>query len=231
MILDAETLELSNSIERMLEAATPDELTGEVKPELMESVLEIATQPCRTTAEAGEQLRGLRGERVGRGPGLQHAADHGPDEDRAVVLGRSLVHHRDDVLDPLDQALIAQISDRQRLGRSAQRHDRQQLVLVDVERQGMLAGDRSGHELAALVIGLDLEGGGPRRVGQLRSVLSHRYRTSPLSCFSKRLRCGSPNSGRPAAAILRRSRRGSARPRRRRAPATSGRGPTARTGT
>src|SRR2546429_8807202 len=60
MILDAETLELSNSIERMLEAATPDELTGEVKPELMESVLEIATQPCRTTAEAGEQLRGLR---------------------------------------------------------------------------------------------------------------------------------------------------------------------------
>ena len=60
MILDAETLELSNSIETMLEAATPDELTGEVKPELMESVLEIATQPCRTTAEAGEQLRGLR---------------------------------------------------------------------------------------------------------------------------------------------------------------------------
>ena len=60
MILDAETLELSNSIETVLEAATPDELTGEVKPELMESVLEIATQPCRTTAEAGEQLRGLR---------------------------------------------------------------------------------------------------------------------------------------------------------------------------
>src|SRR5436190_4300100 len=60
MILDAETLELSNSIETMLESATPDELTGEVKPELMESVLEIATQPCRTTAEAGEQLRGLR---------------------------------------------------------------------------------------------------------------------------------------------------------------------------
>src|SRR3982074_2288187 len=60
MILDAETLDLANAVEALLEAATPDELTGEVKPELMESVLEIATQPCRNTAEAGEQLRGLR---------------------------------------------------------------------------------------------------------------------------------------------------------------------------
>ena len=34
--------------------------TGEIKPELMESVLEIATDPCADTAEAGEQLRALR---------------------------------------------------------------------------------------------------------------------------------------------------------------------------
>src|ERR1700704_155577 len=60
MILDAETLDLANAVEALLEAASPDELTGEVKPELMESVLEIATEPCRNTAEAGEQLRGLR---------------------------------------------------------------------------------------------------------------------------------------------------------------------------
>src|SRR3981189_2409643 len=60
MILDAETFDLANAVEALLEAATPDELTGEVKPELMESVLEIATEPCRNTAEAGEQLRGLR---------------------------------------------------------------------------------------------------------------------------------------------------------------------------
>jgi glutamate---cysteine ligase / carboxylate-amine ligase len=60
MILDAETLDLANAVESLLQAATPDELTGEVKPELMESVLEIATQPCRNTVEAGEQLRGLR---------------------------------------------------------------------------------------------------------------------------------------------------------------------------
>jgi carboxylate-amine ligase len=60
MILDAETLELSNSIEVMLEAVPTDEIAGEVKPELMESVLEIATDPCGDTAEASDQLRTLR---------------------------------------------------------------------------------------------------------------------------------------------------------------------------
>ena len=58
MILDAETLELANAIEAMLE--DPAVEGGEIKPELHESVLEVATQPCRTTAEAAEQLRGLR---------------------------------------------------------------------------------------------------------------------------------------------------------------------------
>ena len=56
MILDAETLGLTNAIESLLEAS-PD---GDVKPELMESVLEIATQPCADTREAGLQLRALR---------------------------------------------------------------------------------------------------------------------------------------------------------------------------
>jgi len=58
MIVDAQTLELENSIEVML-AAMP-EAKGEVKPELMESVLEVATEPCANTAEAGRQLRDLR---------------------------------------------------------------------------------------------------------------------------------------------------------------------------
>jgi glutamate---cysteine ligase / carboxylate-amine ligase len=56
MILDAETLELVNAIETLLENAP----SGEIKPELMESVLEVSTDPCRNTAEAGEQLRALR---------------------------------------------------------------------------------------------------------------------------------------------------------------------------
>jgi carboxylate-amine ligase len=56
MILDPETLDLSNAIEAMLEASSH----GEIKPELMESVLEIATEPCENTAQAGDQLRALR---------------------------------------------------------------------------------------------------------------------------------------------------------------------------
>jgi len=56
MILDAEGFNLVNAIESLLEDA-PD---GEIKPELMESVLEIATKPCTSTAEAGDQLRSLR---------------------------------------------------------------------------------------------------------------------------------------------------------------------------
>jgi carboxylate-amine ligase len=59
MICDAESLELSQSIEVIL-GDLPDDLPGEVKPELMQSVLEVATRPCSGVAEAGEQLRGLR---------------------------------------------------------------------------------------------------------------------------------------------------------------------------
>jgi carboxylate-amine ligase len=56
MIVDADSFELVNAVESLLEDA-PD---GEIKPELMESVLEIATKPCANTTEAGVQLRGLR---------------------------------------------------------------------------------------------------------------------------------------------------------------------------
>ena len=73
MIVDAETLELTNSVEAMLQE-TPD-VAGEVKPELMESVLEIATTPCANTAEAGAELRELR-RRV-----------HGVAADRGLAIG------------------------------------------------------------------------------------------------------------------------------------------------
>ena len=56
MICDARSFDLVNAIESLLEDA-PE---GEIKPELMESVLEIATKPCRDTQEAGDQLRALR---------------------------------------------------------------------------------------------------------------------------------------------------------------------------
>ena len=60
MILDADSLELVNAIEAMLEPAP----LGEIKPELMESVLEISTEPCNSIPRAGEQLRTLRGQVV-----------------------------------------------------------------------------------------------------------------------------------------------------------------------
>jgi carboxylate-amine ligase len=56
MILDERSLELVNAVESMLESAP----VGEIKPELMESVLEISTDPCPNASQAGEQLRALR---------------------------------------------------------------------------------------------------------------------------------------------------------------------------
>jgi carboxylate-amine ligase len=58
MILNRETLELVNAIESLIEPAP----AGEIKPELMESVLEISTEPCANVTEAGGQLRALRGQ-------------------------------------------------------------------------------------------------------------------------------------------------------------------------
>jgi carboxylate-amine ligase len=56
MIVDAETLDLVNAIDGLLQE-TP---MGAIKPELMESVLEISTDVCKDTREAGEQLVALR---------------------------------------------------------------------------------------------------------------------------------------------------------------------------
>lgn len=67
MIVDGTTFDLVNGVETLL----GDSPVGEVKPELMESVLEIATEPVANAAEAGEQLRALRALVAGR------AAEHG----------------------------------------------------------------------------------------------------------------------------------------------------------
>ncbi|MGH2948290.1 MAG: carboxylate-amine ligase [Solirubrobacteraceae bacterium] len=57
MILDAESMALANAIDGVLEEYGDD---GDVKPELLESVLEIATDPHGDTRGAGRQLRALR---------------------------------------------------------------------------------------------------------------------------------------------------------------------------
>jgi len=79
MILDAETLDLANMIEAMLESSS-DEVAGEVKPELMESVLEIATEPCRDTSEAAAQLR------------QQRAAVRATAEEKGLAIGSAGTH-------------------------------------------------------------------------------------------------------------------------------------------
>jgi glutamate---cysteine ligase / carboxylate-amine ligase len=57
MILDSESLALANAIEAVLEEYGEDD---NVKPELLEPVLEIATSPHATAHEVGEELRALR---------------------------------------------------------------------------------------------------------------------------------------------------------------------------
>src|SRR3954464_12398273 len=56
MICDGSSYDLVNAIESLLGPAP----AGQVKPELMESVLEIAAGPAPNPAQAGEQLRALR---------------------------------------------------------------------------------------------------------------------------------------------------------------------------
>jgi carboxylate-amine ligase len=76
MIVDRESLELVNAIESLLQDASD----GEIKPELMESVLEIATKPCANTAEAGVQLRALRRQVIANA------------EDKGLTIGSAGTH-------------------------------------------------------------------------------------------------------------------------------------------
>jgi carboxylate-amine ligase len=80
MIVDSETLDLANSIEGLLADLEGTDTEGEVKPELMESVCEIATTPCPDTAAAGRQLDRLRREVMaaaeGRGLAIGAAGTH-----------------------------------------------------------------------------------------------------------------------------------------------------------
>jgi len=60
MLLDGETLDLVQHVEAVLEAAEGGEYERRVNPELMQSVLEIATPVCRSAAEVDDELRKLR---------------------------------------------------------------------------------------------------------------------------------------------------------------------------
>ena len=56
MLLDAETFDLVQHIDTVLAAVSGHELEPRINPELMQSVLEVATPVCHTPADVAEQL-------------------------------------------------------------------------------------------------------------------------------------------------------------------------------
>ena len=71
MIVDAESMELVSAIEEMIEATSRARPRAQVKPELMQSVLEISTNVCRSVGRGGRPARGPAAPRArdGRGEG------------------------------------------------------------------------------------------------------------------------------------------------------------------
>jgi glutamate---cysteine ligase / carboxylate-amine ligase len=60
MLLDAESFDLVQRIDTVLAAFVGHESEAQMKPELMQSVLEVATPVCRNAADADRELRRLR---------------------------------------------------------------------------------------------------------------------------------------------------------------------------
>jgi glutamate---cysteine ligase / carboxylate-amine ligase len=60
MLLDPESFDLVQRIDTVLAAFVGHEDEARMKPELMQSVLEVATPVCRTAGEAAQELRRLR---------------------------------------------------------------------------------------------------------------------------------------------------------------------------
>jgi carboxylate-amine ligase len=60
MLLDGETFDLVQHIDTVLAAVTGHELEPRINPELMQSVLEVATPVCHTPSDVETQLRALR---------------------------------------------------------------------------------------------------------------------------------------------------------------------------
>ena len=99
MLLNADTLDLVQHVDTVLDAVEGHELAPQVNAELMQSVLEIATPVCHTAADVDRQLRLLRGY-IGEvaslaGPALRlgrHAPVHplrAPADHRARPLPRT----------------------------------------------------------------------------------------------------------------------------------------------
>jgi carboxylate-amine ligase len=73
MLLDGETFDLVQHIDTVLAVIAGGEFEAQIKPELMQSVIEIATPVCRTASDAADELRKLRSYvgSIARGQGLR----------------------------------------------------------------------------------------------------------------------------------------------------------------
>jgi carboxylate-amine ligase len=60
MLLDSETYDLVQHVDTLLTDAKESEFVDHVSPELMQSVIEIATPVCHTAGDVGHELRKLR---------------------------------------------------------------------------------------------------------------------------------------------------------------------------
>jgi carboxylate-amine ligase len=103
MLLDGDTLDLVQHVETVLAAAAGHELEPRVNPELMQSVLEIATPVCQTAADVDAELRKLRAYVTGlareRGMRVGSAGTH-PFSlfERQRITARDRYHHLVDQL-------------------------------------------------------------------------------------------------------------------------------------
>jgi carboxylate-amine ligase len=103
MLLDGDTLDLVQHVETVLAAAAGHELEPRVNPELMQSVLEIATPVCQTAADVEAELRTLRAYVTGlardRGMRVGSAGTH-PFSlfERQRITARDRYHHLVDQL-------------------------------------------------------------------------------------------------------------------------------------
>jgi carboxylate-amine ligase len=61
MLIDPSSFELVSRVEELLEEAAQSEYADRLKPELMQCVMESGSVPCETVADAGADLRLLRG--------------------------------------------------------------------------------------------------------------------------------------------------------------------------
>jgi hypothetical protein len=119
---------LADAIEQCVERRLRQRRTGR-QAHVVDLGHQVAEHGALAAAARGRPFPGLRLEVLEPAPRLH---DHGAD------IPVDLDGH--DVLDAREKPLIAQITDCERLGRGAERHQRDEPVLVDIQRQRMLAG-------------------------------------------------------------------------------------------